>query len=282
MLIDVGTNNEAVRSAPGYGGVRAPRLRGDAYASLLSEVVHAVRAWAPRRCCNSRTSTTPTRSRCCAHRTTLPCFNDDIEGTASVACAAVLAAVRARGRGGRERASQRAALPLSRGGRGGHGHRGPHRARARAAPRPERGGGAPPMRLPGLKGLVCASRLEGGAALPAGHPRRGLADHRWYAHPCRSCARCSRPCTLCAHRAGGRVHEARRLYPRRPARAGGRLRARGPATAGHAAVEPHRHVRVHVPGRAGARGRRRALRQRLALSAVRGDGRFGPRRARRE
>ena len=187
MLIDVGTNNEAVRSAPGYGGVRAPRLRGDAYASLLSEVVHAVRAWAPRAVLQFEDfGNTNAFTLLRAHRTTLPCFNDDIEGTASVACAAVLAAVRAQaGAGAGARLSAQRFLFLG-AGEAGTGiadlivlalvrRHGLSEAEARRR-----------CVFLDSKGLVCASRLEGGGAgaLPAGHPRRGLADHKVaYAHP---------------------------------------------------------------------------------------------------
>eukprot|EP00793_Prasinoderma_coloniale_P004023 PRCOL_00006865-RA len=187
MLIDVGTNNEAVRSAPGYGGVRAPRLRGDAYASLLSEVVHAVRAWAPRAVLQFEDfGNTNAFTLLRAHRTTLPCFNDDIEGTASVACAAVLAAVRAQaGAGAGARLSAQRFLFLG-AGEAGTGiadlivlalvrRHGLSEAEARRR-----------CVFLDSKGLVCASRLEGGGAgaLPPGHPRRGLADHKVaYAHP---------------------------------------------------------------------------------------------------
>lgn len=72
------------------------RLRGAAFDSLLDEVVHALRAVAPRAVLQFEDFGSATAFDLLRrHRVTLPCFNDDIEGTAAVAVAAVLAAMRA-------------------------------------------------------------------------------------------------------------------------------------------------------------------------------------------
>lgn len=38
MVIDVGTNNEQLRSDPMYAGLRIPRITGPAYMELIDEV----------------------------------------------------------------------------------------------------------------------------------------------------------------------------------------------------------------------------------------------------
>ena len=93
VSFDVGTENEDLLAHPSYLGIRARRLRGEAYYSLLDEAVEAIHQVAPGAVLqweDFRNNNAVTVDR-------LPSFNDDIQGTGAIALAGLLVACRATG-----------------------------------------------------------------------------------------------------------------------------------------------------------------------------------------
>jgi malate dehydrogenase (oxaloacetate-decarboxylating)(NADP+) len=98
IVLDVGTNNESLLEDQLYLGVRQQRVRGDKYLAFVDEFVDAVEALYPKCCIQwedfANINAVPILAR---YRDKICTFNDDIQGTAGIALAGILAALRLTG-----------------------------------------------------------------------------------------------------------------------------------------------------------------------------------------
>ena len=98
IVLDVGTNNQSLLDDPLYLGLRQHRVRGDEYLAFVGEFVDAVETLYPKCCIQwedfANINAVPILAR---YRDKICTFNDDIQGTAGIALAGILAALRLTG-----------------------------------------------------------------------------------------------------------------------------------------------------------------------------------------
>ncbi|MEJ2604568.1 MAG: NAD-dependent malic enzyme [Gammaproteobacteria bacterium] len=95
VMLDVGTENETLLDDPLYLGLRRRRLRGAEYMELLDEFVRSVQQAYPDALIQFEDfATENARASLARYRDQVLCFNDDIQGTAGVALAGVIASTR--------------------------------------------------------------------------------------------------------------------------------------------------------------------------------------------
>ncbi|WP_147198856.1 NAD-dependent malic enzyme [Pantoea sp. MBD-2R] len=98
VVLDVGTNNQQLLNDPLYMGWRHPRITGEEYDNFVNEFIQAVKSRWPNVLLQfedfAQKNAMPLLER---YRDEVCCFNDDIQGTASVTLGTLIAASRAAG-----------------------------------------------------------------------------------------------------------------------------------------------------------------------------------------
>jgi malate dehydrogenase (oxaloacetate-decarboxylating)(NADP+) len=95
IVLDVGTNNQALLDDDLYLGLRHERVRGADYLAFVGEFVEAVQELYPKCCIQwedfANFNAVPILAR---YRDKICTFNDDVQGTAGIALAGIFAALR--------------------------------------------------------------------------------------------------------------------------------------------------------------------------------------------
>jgi malate dehydrogenase (oxaloacetate-decarboxylating) len=98
VVLDAGTNNPQLLNDPLYMGWRHPRITGEEYEAFVDQFIQAVKIRWPNVLLQfedfAQKNAMPILER---YRDELCCFNDDIQGTASVALGSLIAASKAAG-----------------------------------------------------------------------------------------------------------------------------------------------------------------------------------------
>jgi len=110
ICLDVGTNRDSLLADPAYRGLRQKRATGIAYYSFLDEFVSVLKAWQTHVLLQFEDFGNHTAFNLLGkYRNQVCCFNDDIQGTATITLAGILAGLRVRDQGKAE-SDQRSTL----------------------------------------------------------------------------------------------------------------------------------------------------------------------------